>query len=93
MQIVELDAQSHIVQSGKLMDQVEALENKADIPVPAECPLFFAHPAGILAHELVRTGRRPVQQPRYVEERGFPGTGSSGDCHHLSPVNLEGHVL
>ena len=53
MQIVELDAQFHVVQGGKLLDQVEALEDKADIPVPAECPLFFAHPTGILAHERV----------------------------------------
>jgi hypothetical protein len=69
----------HVVQGAGAREQVEALEDEADVAVADLRPAGVAQVADVHAGELVDAGVGLVEQPEDVEQRRLPGAGRAQD--------------
>ncbi len=85
--------QLHVVQHVQGTDQVEALEDEAQPPVPEGGQLLVAHARRVHPVDLDRAGGGQVQQAHEVQQGGLPATGGAHDAEELAAPHLQVHVL
>ncbi len=78
----------HVVQHVQGIDQVEALEDEAQLLVTEGGQLLVAHAYRIHAVDLDRAGGRQVQQAHDIQQGGLPASGGSHDAEELALLNL-----
>lgn len=85
--------QFHVGQDGLMGNQIVTLEHEPDgvvpvgIPIPVRvllggCPVDDQVPAVV-----------PVQSAKYVQQRGFAGTGGSQNRHELAVPEIQAHAV
>ena len=86
------ERQLDVVVDAEIADQVEALEDEADLLAPHARSLRGGQIPDRPLVEGVRTPRGRVQQAEDREQGGLPAAGGSGDRHVLPGMDLEIHV-
>ena len=73
--VVQQHRKDDVLFHGQLRDQVEALEDKADVPAAEHRELFLLHGKGVLAIDQHFTGGGRVQRPHHIQQRTLARTG------------------
>ena len=81
--------QLHILQGGRLRQEVITLEHEADLTVAQFGALGLRHRANADAIEEVLTRRGGIQTAQLVEQRRLAGTGGTLNGDELALVDLE----
>src|SRR5688500_2108634 len=77
----------------EVADQVERLEDEADLPIANPRALGGGELRDRLARERVLTVRGRVEQPEERQERGLAATGGARDRDVFARLHLEVHVV
>ena len=83
----------HIFLCGELGDQIEVLENEADLLIADAGELLFAVVLDGDAVEPVGPGVRYVQTADDVHQRGLAAAGGADDAHELLRENVQRHMV
>jgi hypothetical protein len=83
------ERQLDVLEHGQFLDQVEALEDEADLPAPQRVQRASLQPATLLAFEPVLAGRRHVEQAEDGQQRRLAAAGRPGDGHVFAGGDLE----
>ena len=70
-------------------DQIEVLEDEADLPAPQLGQFVLAGAPDIPPVQPVCAPGRPVEAPEQIHERGLPGAGCAHHRDELSSLDLE----
>jgi hypothetical protein len=70
--------QLHVLVDREVADQVERLEDEADLTVPDPRPLRRAQVGHVLVVQIIRAGAGRIQQPQQREQRGLAAAGRTG---------------
>jgi hypothetical protein len=81
--------QLDVVERRRPRQQVEALEDEADLLVPDHRELVLRHAGNVHAVEEVLAARRTIEAAEDVHQRGLAGTRGPGDRHELSRLDVE----
>jgi hypothetical protein len=81
-----------ILEHRQIPDQIEALKDKADLPIPDPRPLPSAEPPNRASLQPVLASGRQLQQPQDREQRRLPGSGRPLDRDVLAATDLEVHI-
>ena len=73
----------HVFHGGHSLHQVVGLEHKADVPLPEQRQLFFAHFGDFLPPDPYRAAGRLFQSGQLVQQGGFPAAGGAQDTADL----------
>src|SRR5581483_3023472 len=74
----------HVVVDVEIGDEVEALENEADLLVPQPGALVIRQPTDVRSVELVGAGIEGLEEPGDVEKSGFARARRAGDRDELT---------
>ena len=87
-------AQRHVdvVVDVEVRDQIEALEDEADLLVAQARALVVREPAHVLAVEHVAAGVEGLEQPGHVQERGLAGARGAGHGDELAGADVQREV-
>ena len=80
--------QLDVVERRRPRQQVEALEDEADLAVAHDRELIAGHPRDILAVEDVLAARRAIKAAEDVHERRLAGAGRARDRHELALLDV-----
>src|SRR6185436_9225173 len=83
------ERQLDVLIHGEIADEVECLEDEADLPVPNAGSLRGAELRHRLAVEHVGAARCRVEQAEDRQERGLPAAGWTCDGYVVAPPDLE----
>ena len=83
------EGQLHILLSGELGDQVEALEHEADLPVPDPGKLIFGIVLNGRAVQEISAGVSGVQASDDIHQRGLAGAGRADNAHKFAGGNMQ----
>src|SRR5581483_1987531 len=83
------ERQFDVFVDGEIADQIERLENKADLTVADAGPLAELQPLHRPAVELVGSVRGGVQQTENGQERGLAAAGRPGDGYVLASLDVQ----
>jgi hypothetical protein len=86
------ERQLHVLVDRQVADQVERLEDEADLPVADLRPLRRGQVLHRLAHQPVDARARGVEEPQDGEERRLPAARRTRDRHELPRLDLQVHV-
>ena len=86
------ERQLHVGLRAGAREQVEGLEHEPDVLVAQRGEFVLRQLADLLALDRDAPGRRPVQQPDDVHQRGLPRAGGSHDRDHLALADVHGDV-
>ena len=81
--------QLDVVERRRPRQQVEPLEDEADLLVADDRQLVLRHPGDVLAVEEVLPARRPIQAPDDVHEGRLAGSRRARDADELAAVDVE----
>ncbi|MNI63389.1 hypothetical protein D3C73_1187550 [compost metagenome] len=79
----------HVVEQVEVRNQVEALEDEADLLVAQAAARIIAELADVLAVQHVGAAGEGFQQAGDVEEGGLAGAGRTGDGDELAFLDLQ----
>ena len=79
--------QLHLALRRGARQQVEALEDEADLPVAQVCQAVLAQPAGLGAADAVAAARGAIEQAEHVHQRALARTAGADDGHIFALVN------
>ena len=82
----------HVVEDVEVRDQVEALEDEADLLVPQLRARLVREAADVLAVQLVGAGVEGLEQARDVHERRLAGARGTRDRDELAVADLQREV-
>ena len=83
------EGQLHVGQRRRAWEQVEALEDEADLAVANFGQAIIVHLAHVLSVEQIHAAGRHIQRPQDVHQGRFAGAGRAHDGHHLAGVDLQ----
>jgi hypothetical protein len=89
----ELRGQQHVVNDRHVVEQVEELEDHADLAAAEACRARFAEHVHPFVADADRPARRLVHPGDEVEQRGLARTGRSHDGHRLAGLDPQAHVI
>ena len=72
-------ADGHVLDSGQSFDEVELLEDEADVTVAQRRQVGVAEACDVVAGDVDRARRRQVERADEVEQRALPGSRRSDD--------------
>ncbi len=81
--------QHHIFRHCQFVDQVKALEDKADIFLANVSEPVFRIAGDVLACEFVAAGVRRVEHAEHIEQRRLAATGRPHDGDELTGIDFE----
>ena len=82
--------QLHIVKSAGPSQQIEILEDEADLAVPQAGPFVAGEIHDLFSIEVVRAGGRVIEAPQCVHERRLPGARRAHQGYVLATVDVQG---
>ncbi len=88
----QLGGQQHVVLDGEVVEQVEELEDDADVPGPEPGQRALAELVDPPPGQADLAGARPVQPGDQVEQGGLAAAGRAHDRHHLPGRHGQVHV-
>ena len=87
------EGQLDVLEDVQLVDEVEALEDEADVAFAVLGALFLFQCADFLAEELVLARGGVVEEAEDVEEGGFTAAGGTHDGYEFALLDVEGDVV
>ena len=85
----DLDILGH----GQVVDQIEALEDEADVFTPKPGQLSLRASADLFAEELERAAARAIEEAEDIEQGGLAAPRRSHDGDKLAGADLEGNLV
>jgi len=86
------ERQLHVFLHGEIADQVEGLEDEADLGIADARACGRRQRGDVMAVEHVAAGAGAVEQAEDRQQRGLAAAGGSGDGHVLATAHLQMHV-
>ena len=83
------ERQLDVLEDGEVADEVEALEDEADVLVPHDGALVGVEAVGVAAAQPVAPRGRGVEEPQDREQRGLAGAGRPDEREHLALADIE----
>src|SRR5947199_1689550 len=93
---VELGQQQrkfHVLKGGEYRDQVERLENVADVRIAPVGRLFVIEPENVLPQNQQLACSRAIDGRDHVQQRGLPRAGRPHEREKFATGNLDGDVV
>src|SRR5690606_12467901 len=85
--------QRHVLPRRRARQELEVLEDEADLAVAQGGQLVVAHVLHVVAAEPVAAAARPVQAAEDVEQGALAGSGGADDGAELALVDREGDLV
>ena len=83
----------HVLQRGHGGEEVELLEDEADVPQAEIHQLFFVHLLQVLPRDDDRAAGGLFQAGHHVEERGFAAARPPDDAHEFPGIDIQVHAV
>jgi hypothetical protein len=89
----QVQREPDVLHAGERGQQVEELEDEADLVAPHARQLVVREPAERLVVHADLPRRGAVEPSDQVEERGLAGSGRADDRGHLTPADRQAHIV